>query len=273
MPVFVEAFVIVAVAVLGLIWGSYLNVVVHRLPRGLSTAVPASHCPRCSSRIRPSQNVPVFSWLLLGARCRDCGGAISARYPLVEAAVAGLFLLGFHRFAEPLAVFVSWVMAWLLLALALIDWECRLVPIVLTLPFGVAAWALQPHLGWTEPLDAVMTSALAIAAALLLSSAWGRLRGARARLDPALGLGDAYALFLVAAFFGFEATLRTVLVALVGAVVVLAASWLRSNFSGRYGRRRPALERLPLVTFLALAALWVLLIAPEGPGVVVRPGL
>lgn len=78
---------------LGASIGSFLNVVVYRLPRGLSLIHPGSHCPNCKHPIRPRDNLPIFGWLLLGGRCRDCGEPIAARYPTVEALTAGVFLL------------------------------------------------------------------------------------------------------------------------------------------------------------------------------------
>lgn len=272
MDVSVEAFVNGCVAVFGLIWGSYLNVVVYRLPKGLSTAVPPSHCPRCSSRIGPLENVPVLSWILLGARCRHCRGSISARYPIVETAVAGIFLLGFYRFPEPAGILVGWILGCILLALALIDFDRREVPVVLTLPVGVLGWALQPILGWTPPLEAVWTSLLAVALLIAVSKVWSWMAEGRrpAISDAALGLGDAYCVFLIGSFFGFEATLRIVILALAGATVVAALSKAWSALRGTLGRSTDPADRLPLalplVTFLAASALWYLLLDPKGPG-------
>ena len=82
---------IVAATVLGLVVGSFLNVVIHRVPRRQSVAWPASHCPHCGEPIRPRDNVPLLSYLLLRGRCRNCKGHISARYPAVEAATGLLF--------------------------------------------------------------------------------------------------------------------------------------------------------------------------------------
>ena len=84
---------VVACAVLGLVVGSFLNVVVHRVPAGASVVSPPSACPGCGERVRPRDNVPVLSWLLLRGGCRDCGMRISARYPAVELATAVLFAL------------------------------------------------------------------------------------------------------------------------------------------------------------------------------------
>ncbi|MDA8015911.1 MAG: prepilin peptidase [Thermoanaerobaculia bacterium] len=256
-PAFVESFVYGTVAIFGLIWGSYLNVVVYRLPQGLSTAVPASHCPRCRSRIWPVDNIPVLSWLLLAARCRSCGGAISVRYPLVEVSGATVFVLGLRRFDDPFEMATGWLVACVLLALALIDYDRRLVPLVLTLPLGVLAWVLQPFLGWASPLDAVATSCLGSVVFLALSRAWGWW--SQSPGDGGLGLGDAYVMFLIGGFFGLQSTLRIVLLALLGAVAVLFLSRSASWILRRSGRFEEPLARLPLVTFLSGAALWVLL--------------
>jgi leader peptidase (prepilin peptidase)/N-methyltransferase len=89
--------------VLGACIGSFLNVVVYRLPRGLSLWHPPSHCPHCQTRLRPWDNVPVFGWLWLRGRCRYCGAGISPRYPLVEAAMAVWFALAGWRLASGFA--------------------------------------------------------------------------------------------------------------------------------------------------------------------------
>src|SRR6476620_2199972 len=84
---------VILTAVLGLAVGSFLNVVIWRVPRGESVVRPPSHCPGCDRPIRPRDNIPVLSWLLLRGRCRDCGEPISIRYPLVEVGTAVLFVV------------------------------------------------------------------------------------------------------------------------------------------------------------------------------------
>jgi leader peptidase (prepilin peptidase)/N-methyltransferase len=91
--------VIIGVALLGGCIGSFLNVVIYRLPRGKSIVWPGSHCPRCKHPIRWYHNLPVLGWFLLRGKCFDCGGKISPRYPLIEAAVAALFV--FAAIATP----------------------------------------------------------------------------------------------------------------------------------------------------------------------------
>jgi leader peptidase (prepilin peptidase)/N-methyltransferase len=136
----VTAFLVGTSTVLGLLIGSFLNVVVWRVPRGESVVSPPSACPRCGHRIRARDNVPVVSWLLLRGRCRDCGAPISARYPLVEAGTGVLFGLT-AAFTGP-----SWVLPALLylaavaVALTLIDLDVNRLPDAIVLPsYGVAA--------------------------------------------------------------------------------------------------------------------------------------
>jgi leader peptidase (prepilin peptidase) / N-methyltransferase len=135
-------------AVIGLAIGSFLNVVVYRVPAGLSVVAPASACPRCGHDIRARDNVPVVSWLLLRGRCRDCATPISARYPLVELATALLFALVVLRFGPALSVAQDGVsaavasielvaMLYLMaisIALALIDLDVHRLPNALVLP-------------------------------------------------------------------------------------------------------------------------------------------
>ena len=119
---------------LGLAVGSFLNVVVHRIPRGESVVRPPSACPACQHPIRPRDNVPVLGWMLLRGRCRDCNEPISVRYPLVEAATAGLFAVMAARFGYDPALPAYLYLAAVGLALALIDIDVQRLPDALTLP-------------------------------------------------------------------------------------------------------------------------------------------
>nr|WP_314878111.1 A24 family peptidase [uncultured Pseudomonas sp.] len=141
---------------LGLLVGSFINVLVHRLPIMLERqwqreaqdvlelpnaeharfdlALPASHCPHCEHRIRPWENIPVLSYLLLRGRCAGCNGAISVRYPLVELACAGLSLVVAWHYGPGAPALAVLLLTWCLLALSLIDGEHQLLPDVLVLP-------------------------------------------------------------------------------------------------------------------------------------------
>ena len=128
--------------VFGLLIGSFLNVVVHRVPRGESVVRPPSACPSCGREIRPRDNVPVLSWFLLRGRCRDCGEPISSRYPLVEAGTAALFVVMALRFGYDWVLPAYLYLAAVGLALALIDLDCKRLPDALTLPSYAVAVVL-----------------------------------------------------------------------------------------------------------------------------------
>lgn len=138
----------VAAAVLGLLVGSFLNVVVHRVPRGESVVRPPSRCPGCGAGIRARHNVPVLGWLLLRGRCAGCGGRISVRYPLVELGTAGLFaVLALRLPPSDLPAFLYFAAAGL--ALALIDVDTRRLPNALVLPaYPVLAVLLTASAWW-----------------------------------------------------------------------------------------------------------------------------
>ncbi|MEZ0449648.1 prepilin peptidase [Cellulomonas sp. ICMP 17802] len=142
------ALLVVVAGIVGLAIGSFLNVVIWRVPRGESVAHPPSACPRCGHAIRSRDNVPVLSWLLLRGRCRDCGNPISARYPIVEAATGVLFA------ATAWWTGPSWVLPALLylvaisVALALIDLDTKRLPNAIVLPSYPVAFALLTLASW-----------------------------------------------------------------------------------------------------------------------------
>lgn len=134
---------IVALAsVVGLVVGSFLNVVVHRVPRGESVVSPPSACPRCGHRLRARDNVPVLSWLVLRGRCRSCRGPISVRYPLVEIGSALAFGFVAARFGGSLVVLALLYLAAVSIALALIDFDVHRLPDVIVLPSYLVLVAL-----------------------------------------------------------------------------------------------------------------------------------
>ena len=139
----VTGLVVAGAALLGLVIGSFLNVVVHRVPAGGSVVRPPSACPSCGTQIRPYDNVPVVSWLVLRGRCRDCSAPISPRYPLVEAGTAVLFGVMALRFGADPVLPAYLYLAAVGVALALIDIDVKRLPDVLTLPsYPVAAGLL-----------------------------------------------------------------------------------------------------------------------------------
>ncbi|GAA2578149.1 A24 family peptidase [Dactylosporangium fulvum] len=130
---------LVVVGVLGLAVGSFLNVVIHRVPRGESLLRPTSHCPQCTAPVRPWHNVPVLGWLLLRGRCADCAAPVSARYPLVELGTAVLFVAVTARFGLSASLPAWLYLAAVAVALALIDLDVLRLPNAIVLPSYVVA--------------------------------------------------------------------------------------------------------------------------------------
>src|SRR2546421_4010399 len=152
------AFFFVAVAGVGAIIGSFLNVVIHRVPRDESIAFPASHCPSCGTAIRPYDNIPVVSWAVLRGHCRSCRAPISARYPAVELLTAVLFALTFWlRSGLTLSLPFDLAFVAAILALVFIDAEHMILPNVITYPgiiVALVARALVPNLYGVASLGA-----------------------------------------------------------------------------------------------------------------------
>jgi leader peptidase (prepilin peptidase) / N-methyltransferase len=245
------------VFVFGLLIGSFLNVVIYRVPRGESIVLPASHCPNCNAAIKPYDNVPVLSYALLGGKCRSCGVGISPVYPAIELLVAILFLLVFIKDGSQAGVFDDHYMQvtarfWLTLIgdlafvsfivpLVFIDLRYFLLPNVITFP-GLAvlfllrvlapdAWQLRrtPHFGLTGEHE----WALAIVGALLGMLAGGgtlwliRWGYQKLRHVEGMGLGDVKMMLMVGAYLGWQLTLLTIFIgsmigSLVGIGVMLA---------------------------------------------------
>jgi leader peptidase (prepilin peptidase)/N-methyltransferase len=210
------------VFLLGAAIGSFLNVVVARLPAGLSIVRPASRCPRCQAPIAWYDNIPILSWLFLRGRCRRCRAPISFRYPFVEA-LGGLFaLFAFARHGFSLSALAEFALAAALLALSFIDLDTWLLPHVITLPLLFAG---------------VLLSAAGLTATSLPGSlggaavGWGSFAllsflGQKALKKEALGFGDVWLLGAIGAWLGPKALLPVVLLAsvqgtLVGVALVL----------------------------------------------------
>ena len=192
-------FVLLAFALGGTL-GSFMNVVVYRLPRRMSLSWPGSHCPHCGKAIRWHDNVPIFGWLWLGGKCRDCRAPISPRYVLVELLTAALFLACLKRFGWSYDLVPALVLVTLLVPLTFIDLEHWLLPFAITLPGIAVGIALQFQLG----LDAVMTSAIGAAAGWIAFFLL-EILGEKVFKKEALGGGDKYLLALLGAFLGSPA--------------------------------------------------------------------
>ncbi len=242
-----QPFLIVYAFVIGAVIGSFLNVVIHRLPRRRSLVSPGSACPSCGTAIRWYDNVPLLSWLLLRARCRSCGARISLRYPLVEATAATLAALTVARYGLTLAGFEAVVFAWASLALGLIDLEHQILPDVITYPcivFGLACSWFGGITTFSDSLAGAVVGAMLPTLVIVIYRLWRGVEG--------MGWGDVKYLSAIGAVVGLRDCLWVLMIAAtLGAVIGVALI-----ASGR-GSRRTA---LPFGTFLALAVIvWLYL--------------
>ncbi len=182
----------------GLVIGSFLNVVIYRLPRRESLTHPGSHCPACGAAIRWYDNVPVLSWLVLRGRCRSCHTRIAIRYPLVESLTGAAFLGAFLGIGLSPAVLLAWALAAVLVVLLFIDHDLAIVPNRVLLPavacgLGAAA-ALDPGHWWYYPAGSAGSGLVALTAASLVP---GVARFSVAKI--ALLLGAVFGLWAVPA--------------------------------------------------------------------------
>lgn len=201
--------------VLGALVGSFLNVVIVRLPRGENLAWPGSHCPKCKTPIHPLHNVPLLSWVVLRGRCAHCATGISPRYPLVELVTATLFMAAASRFGATWALPASWAFLAALVAATFIDLEHWIIPdeiVLYGLPFALVLRPLVFAVPWW---DGCVAAALGAAFILLIRWSFFALRGIEG-----MGLGDATLIAFIGAFLGISALLPVLTIAsLSGAVI------------------------------------------------------
>ena len=261
-----EIWIAIAFFLLGAIVGSFLNVAIHRIPRRSSIVFPPSACPACGTRIRPADNVPILSFLLLKGRCRSCRARISPRYPFVELLTAlcssGLFLL--FGLSIPLAVYLPFT--WALIALAFIDAEHQILPDRITYP-GIVLSGAVPLLGgsariawgiWEPPTWGGWALGVLLGAAIpyLVGEAYllAQFRKPAGERVEGMGMGDVKMLAMVGGFLGWKLLLLTILIG-----SVLGSVWGLSGVAlSRYGMK----QALPFGTFLAVGALLSLTAGP-----------
>lgn len=230
--------------------GSFLNVVVYRLPAGLSLLHPPSRCPHCLHRLGKTENVPVLGWIWLRGRCRWCAAPISPRYPLVEGSMGLLFLAVFWRFGITIESVGYWVLLSWLLALALIDLETMTLPNVLTQSGLLVGLVFKMIAGWENSQIAGLTSYLMLGIGSAVLGIWLfdiiTIVGTLALGQPAMGGGDAKLVAMIGAWLGWKYLLLTGFVACgVGAVV---GGWAIAL--GLLSRKQP----MPFGPFLVLGA-------------------
>ncbi|MEO8678846.1 MAG: prepilin peptidase [Vicinamibacterales bacterium] len=230
----------------GLVIGSFLNVVIYRLPRGQSLVTPPSRCPKCGQALAWYDNIPVLGWLMLGGKCRTCRNPISPQYPIVEFITGALFVLIVWMTPDVPLMVSRLTLVCLLIALFGIDWEHQILPNSITLPgivVGMLFSAMAPP-GWKDALLGVLLGGgilYTIAGAYYL-----------VRKEEGLGMGDVKMLAMIGGFLGWKAVLVTlVLSSFSGALVGLGL------IAAERGGMRVA---MPFGTFLALGALAAMLV-------------
>ncbi len=243
---------------LGAIVGSFLNVVIHRYPRGESIVFPGSHCPNCNAAIRWYDNLPILSFLILRARCRACHAPIAARYVLVELANALFYLAIFLRTGPTIVFVLVAAIVSLIIALIYIDADIQILPDVIDLPgiaIGIAigalgAGAVTPDLMISATLIDSIAGAVLGASVLMTIALTYRL----VRKVEGMGLGDVKMMAMLGAVVGWEPLFGLlVLASVAGAIVGGFVAW-------RSGAGMQA--ALPFGVFLGLAALAIVFFGP-----------
>lgn len=236
-----DGLLLFAFAWLGLAGGSFLNVVIHRLPRGGSVVHPPSRCPTCEYQLRWYDNVPILSWAFLRGKCRRCRSPISIRYPIVELLTMGVFVLHLWLFGWTALMAVRLVFACALLALFAIDLEHHLLPNAITLP-GIVAGLVASLFVPPGLKDAILGTLIGGGVLWAIGEAYYRYAG-----QEGMGGGDVKMLAMIGAFLGWKLVLVTlVLSSIAGSLIGLLVIAIR-----RGGMK----YALPYGTFLALGAL------------------
>ena len=283
--------------IFGIVFGSFLNVCITRIPEGLSIVSPRSRCPRCETPIKSYDNVPVFGWLWLRGKCRSCGLPISPMYPLVEFATGLLFILCYLEYGLASATLKWLVFTCLIIILTITDLRVRLLPDLVNWPgfaVGLLLSALIPPpdtetVFWLGIMIFYRTLPLPLLGLLngILGAAFGSfLLWGIAKLyklwrgREGMGMGDVKMMAMVGAFLGLRGTFFTILIgtllgSIVGGAIILAlyASGWQLALAQRASRRNLGTVRdlrwaiasqyqLPLGTFLGVAALMIVYLGP-----------
>ena len=216
------------VFVLGLLGGSFLNVVIARVPRGESVVRPRSRCPHCGYMIPSWLNVPVLSWIVLRGRCGACKTPISIRYPTVELLTGLLFLACFRVYGLTWALLLGFILSASLVAITWIDIDIFEIPDEISLP-GILVGAILRPIAFDVPWWSGWVAA-ALAAAAILGLRWGF---AAVRGIEGMGLGDVKLLAMIGAFLGPGALLPVLLAGSLSGIVIGGPVALAARFSGK----------------------------------------
>jgi leader peptidase (prepilin peptidase)/N-methyltransferase len=237
---------IIIIIVFGFAWGSFLNVLIYRIPRDMSLIKPASSCPQCKKKIKVYDNIPIISYLTLGGKCRYCKAKIPFSYPLVEFLTPLCFILIYSQHQLSFLFFASCLFASAMIVLGFIDFYHMIIPDEITMPGLVLALVysfFREDVNLTQALIGAVSGAGFL---LLVYGAYLLLRK-----KEGLGMGDVTMMLLIGAYLGWrQAFFTLVLASFVGALVGVAVIFLR---------KKDFQHSLPFGTFLAPAAFFSLL--------------
>ena len=233
------------VAPLGLIIGSFLNVVAYRLPRGESIVKPRSRCTTCGTEVRSIDNIPLLSWLVLRGRCRHCSAQISARYPAVELVTGIVFALVALARGPHLELLVDLPFAAMLIAVANIDLEHRIVPNRILAPLAVWAVAVSAIVQPGKLPELLIAGAAAFSFLLLAALIH----------PPGMGMGDVKLVGVMGLYLGLSVAPAMLIAFLTGSIVGIAIMVRAGSDARKKG--------VPFAPFLALGGLVALVAGPE----------
>jgi leader peptidase (prepilin peptidase) / N-methyltransferase len=229
--------------IFGLIIGSFCNVVIYRLPQGKSIITPGSRCPACTMPIHPWDNIPVLSYLLLRGRCRACKEPISVRYPTVELVSGGLYVLLWLKYGFTIPLAVNAALTSTLLAVAVIDYDHKIIPNTITLPGIVIGLGLS--ILSVLSIDVLPITPLASLLGVLGGGVFFYLIALVSR--GGMGGGDIKLIAMIGAFLGWQGAFFTILSgALLGSLVGVSLMVL-----GKNGRK----DKVPFGPFLSIGAI------------------
>ena len=237
--------------------GSFLNVVIHRLPLGQSVVRPRSRCPHCSWMIPAWANIPILSYVALRGRCWSCSAPISLRYPLVEALTAVVFVGVLWVAPSYTRLFAHWALGAALVAVAFIDLDHKIIPNSITLPgivIGMALAFVDPPPG---PLDALLGVLIPAGLMFAIAEIYERRSGA-----IGLGMGDVKLVAMLGAFLGVQAGFG---IMVLGSLLGIVHGLIMMLFAGA-GRR----TRIPFGPALCLAGLFHIYDPMLFPGLIER---
>ena len=229
------------VTLLGLMLGSFMNVCIYRLPRGLSPVRPRSGCPNCGHMLAWYENVPVVSYLVLRGRCRKCRVAISPMYPIIEAITGAAFLAAYLWYGPSALLIVRLAFAWAMIALFVIDYQHQILPNVITIP-GIVIGILSNILAGPGWIASIIGAAVGAGSLYAIAEIYYRVRH-----EEGLGMGDVKMLGMIGAFLGWKLVLLTLVISsflgsIVGVFVLVS-------------RKESLKYAMPFGTFLAVGAL------------------